>query len=98
PAPYALPSGNYIYRETIASAAAKLFVWGGDEYSPSTIVRDHADGAMFDPVTGAWTPLPASTLTARDGALAVWTGCDVIVFGGWDHDAAVDGRKSDGAF
>ena len=41
------------------------------------------DGASWDPVSGAWTPLPATGAPSpRLGHTAVWTGSRMIVFGG----------------
>ncbi len=36
----------------------------------------------YDPVTRTWASLPASPLSARQGALGVWTGTELVVVGG----------------
>jgi hypothetical protein len=36
----------------------------------------------YDPATRTWTALPTSPLSARQGALGVWTGTELVVVGG----------------
>lgn len=62
-----------------------LLVWGGADGA-----RALADGAAYDPWDDVWRPLPAlaaepNVAAARDGAVGVWTGAELIVVGGWDH-------------
>lgn len=59
----------------------ELIVWGGEAGAHGATL--FGDGAAYDPVTNRWRLLPASPLTARSGASAVWTGTQVIVFGGY---------------
>jgi N-acetylneuraminic acid mutarotase len=71
----------------------EMIVWGGLQRNPMAWVND---GARYDPVSNAWQPLP--TLNApspRMGATAVWTGTEMIVWGGWD--AATSADLNDGA-
>lgn len=57
------------------------FVWGGSApYSSSSGVR--GDGALYDPATDSWTILPEAPLDPRTGARAVWTGTEILLFGG----------------
>ena len=67
------------------SANGKLYVWGGLRWDAPTwdlgsSYRD--DGAVFDPATRVWTPMPDGGPTGREVAWTVWTGCDAIVYGG----------------
>lgn len=65
--------------------------WGGASYaygSPSG--NDHADGACYDRVTQSWTKLPASGLDPRAQITAVWTGREVILWGGETSDFESD--------
>ena len=71
----------------------ELIVWGG-------VTRDrlvHADGAAYDPRTGRWRPVPpapqAQTLDKRDGG-AVWTGQELLIWGG---TTPVAGERFDGS-
>jgi N-acetylneuraminic acid mutarotase len=62
-------------------AGDRLWVWGG--YGGSV---HHATGASYDPATSTWTAMPGlpSTITfaARSDASAIWTGGEVILWGG----------------
>jgi hypothetical protein len=44
-------------------------------------VGEEEDGSPEE----GWTQLPAPPLSPRTGATAVWTGEEIVVFGGWDH-------------
>jgi hypothetical protein len=59
---------------------AKVMVWGGLE-SPGQFLND---GAAFDPVGETWVGLPASANDPgyRYDHTAVWTGTEMIVWGG----------------
>lgn len=58
----------------------EFIVWGGfDTPTPPHVT---GDGAAYDPAANRWRPLPASPLEPRAGAVAVWTGREVIVIGG----------------
>src|SRR5262245_2876567 len=57
-----------------------MIVWGGGSAPPVTYFNT---GGGYDPVADSWTP--TSTLnapSARSGHSAVWTGSDMIVWGG----------------
>ena len=64
---------------------AELLIWGGAT-SSGTGSQSHqisqADGAGFEPATGAWHRLPPAPLAPRQGAAAAWTGTEAIVWGG----------------
>ena len=63
----------------------EILVWGGAGCQGACDgqgVRLHADGGAYDPVTDIWRLLPPSPLSARSGALAVWTGRELVVWGG----------------
>lgn len=51
-----------------------------------------ADGAAYDPVTDTWRQLPLPPDGQRSEAIAVWTGTQMIVWGGvGDHGLLSDG-------
>ena len=52
-----------------------------DERVPTAAETDTVDGEQ-----ARWEPLPDAPLTARHGAVAVWTGSSVVVVGGRDTD------------
>jgi hypothetical protein len=58
----------------------ELLVWGG--VANGIGGRFLADGAALDPATGAWTPLPSAPIRGRDRHVAVWTGQELLVWGG----------------
>lgn len=81
---------------------AVLF-WGGDEafakeddgYQPVPPLG-RADGGIYDPVADQWRPLPSAPLAGRFDHVAVWTGTEMLVFGGRDAtDAFGDGAAFD---
>jgi hypothetical protein len=80
-----LPAGQLEQRERAAViwTGRQLIYWGGDSHPP---VRAHADGAAFNPDTNQWATLPPAPegqwqLEGDDG-VAVWTGREVLVWGG----------------
>jgi hypothetical protein len=80
-----LPAGQLEQRERAAVVwtGRQLVYWGGASHPP---VRAHADGAAFNPATNQWATLPPAPegqwhLEGDDG-LAVWTGREVLVWGG----------------
>jgi hypothetical protein len=81
----AVPPGPLSARVRAASAwtGHEALVWGGsrgDQASSQTF----ADGATYEPGTQTWRALPTAPITGRAGAVAVWTGTDVLIWGGSD--------------
>jgi N-acetylneuraminic acid mutarotase len=70
------PRSNHIMVWT----GRELLVWGG--VASGTGDRFLADGAALDPATGRWTPLPGAPIRGRDRHVAVWTGQELLVWGG----------------
>ncbi len=75
-------------------------VWGGFTPSqaqpPGAAVATTAPGeatpyygAQFDPVTSQWATLPPSGLEPRVGFSMLWTGQELIIFGGMSPDGRV---------
>jgi len=64
----------------------EMIVWGGITYNASGGVTYYNNGGRYDPAADTWTPV--STLgapTARQGHIAVWTGTEMLLFGGFDQ-------------
>jgi hypothetical protein len=64
-------------------AGDRLVVWSGVDPRSSfggSIHRD--DGATYDPATRRWAKMAPAPIAGRDGELAVWTGREVLVWGG----------------
>jgi hypothetical protein len=78
-----------------------LFVWGGATGPDAGALL--GDGAVWDSSADRWRTLPRAPLSARTRTSAVWTGRQVIVWGGLDQvgssgsHAAADGAAWDPA-
>ena len=74
------PSSRYDH--VAVSTGAKMIIWGGDSglmAADSTL----GTGGVYDPVKNAWTEVAtAGAPAARRTAAAVWTGSEMIVWGG----------------
>jgi N-acetylneuraminic acid mutarotase len=68
-----------------ATALAVMVIWGG---SPtSNAVDSLADGARYDPAADTWSPISSiNAPSPRSGYSAVWTGKEMILWGGLEHD------------
>jgi hypothetical protein len=73
--------GPYRRGFTTWSGDGRLFVWGGDNFDEDGFVR-YVDGASWRSAGGSWKAL-AEAPESRSDAVAVWTGCDAIVYGGF---------------
>ena len=65
---------------------SELVVWGG--HAPGgdpSGTKD--DGAAYDPSTRTWRKLPDGPLGPRSSMIGVWTGTEVLLWGGWSSDA-----------
>jgi N-acetylneuraminic acid mutarotase len=60
-----------------------MIVWGGRDNSAY-----FNTGGRYDPATDTWTPtsLGANVPEARQRATGVWTGTEIIVWGGFSND------------
>jgi N-acetylneuraminic acid mutarotase len=69
----------------------EMIVWGGNGFSEEN--DKISTGGRYNPELGRWTALPSLQLTARDDARGVWTGSEMLVWGGRDDN----GHTNDGA-
>lgn len=69
---------------------SEMIVWGGFGVNPYQ--AEYADGAAYNPGTNVWRKLAVSPLNRRLDHAAVWTGEEMIVWGGtlWEEDAYKD--------
>ncbi len=75
-----------------------VIFWGGDSYAKGTSFTPYGDGARFNPTTGKWSILPPAPAAARYRHSAVWTGTEMIVWGGTGSRSSVpDSAFNDGA-
>lgn len=72
----------------------EMVVWGGAGNLPRP--PHFADGAAYDPATDRWRRLPQAPLLRRAGHSAVWTGREMVVWGGRELGAAAT-SYADGA-
>ena len=62
---------------------SEMIVWGGSHWDGSPMLLN--DGGRFNPTANTWMALPTTGAPiARAGHTTVWTGSEMIVWGGWD--------------
>jgi len=66
----------------VAWTGKTLLLWGGSQTAGAgkPVVPPH--GLAYDPVQNRWSPLPRAPLLGRLDPTAVWTGAQLIVWGG----------------
>ena len=76
----------------------QLVVWGGGPSGAGNWAAS-SDGAAYDPVTDTWAVLPPAPVPGRLGASAVWSGREVLFWGGQTGPTAIaaDGTAYDPA-
>ena len=65
---------------SVVWTGSELLVWGGASGDQDQEL--YGDGAAFTPATSRWRILPASPLAPRVGQTAVWTGSQMLIWGG----------------
>ena len=82
-----LPAAPLTPRSSLAATwtGAELLVWGGAADDGTGGTTFLADGAAL--ADDAWRPLPTAPLSARTGHAAVWTGEELLVWGGQGRSA-----------
>ena len=68
----------------------EVIFWGGAEPSRNVQRALLGSGAAYDPADRSWRRLPESPLTARTYHEAVWTGEEMIVWGGVTQCCPID--------
>lgn len=73
----------------------QLLIWGGvTVHDGHTVTPPH--GVAYDPANNRWSALPRSPLRGRVNAAAIWTGTEMVIWGGNRQSAGV-GDFADGA-
>jgi N-acetylneuraminic acid mutarotase len=85
-------------RHTAVWTGRHLIVWGGQtQRSPSADPLAPPHGLVLNPATGRWAALPRAPIRARSGAVGIWTGTDMLVWGGagisYPYPEYVDGAR-----
>jgi N-acetylneuraminic acid mutarotase len=70
-----------------AWTGSRLVVWGGELGREALVVS--RTGTAFDPAANRWSPLPDAPIDGRLDPVSVWTGRELIVWGG----IGVSGRR-----
>ncbi|HEV2759364.1 MAG TPA: hypothetical protein VGV86_07335 [Acidimicrobiales bacterium] len=80
-------------RDTFSSVwtGTHMLVWGGYGRTEACRPCQHDDGAAYDLNTDSWTLMTPSPLSGRGGHRAVWTGKEMIVWGGFSTTELSDG-------
>jgi N-acetylneuraminic acid mutarotase len=74
------------YNQTAVWTGTEMIIWGGSSTGVNGTPK-FGDGGRFNPTTNAWTAIPnslANTPSARAGHTAVWSGSEMIIWGGDD--------------
>jgi N-acetylneuraminic acid mutarotase len=81
---------------TAVWTGALVIVWGGQSHDSANNIVTFNDGARFDPVAGAWSPVSTSGAPrAMSQHAAVWTGSRMIVWDGVSNGAGAYDPVSD---
>lgn len=68
----------------------ELIIWAGAELDTPSGEIPLDDGAAFNPTTGTWRVIAAAPIEGRSYPGAVWTGQEMIVWGGSDNGQTLD--------
>jgi hypothetical protein len=74
------PSGRKSH--TAVWTGSEMIVFGGRTKGGTGTLIGASDGASYDPTTDTWTPLQDGTPGGRADHRAIWTGTEMIVWGG----------------
>jgi hypothetical protein len=90
------------YAHSVVWTGQEMIVWGGSDDHESEgmkgcVTSFVADGAAYDPVQDSWRELPVAPLEARGWHSAVWTGSEMVVWGGATGLGCDYGYPTDGA-
>jgi N-acetylneuraminic acid mutarotase len=78
------PIGRWFH--TAVWTGNKMAVWGGS-YNDGSSIDYLNSGGRYDPTTDSWTTTSTTNApTGRDEHVAVWTGDEMIVWGGYFYD------------
>lgn len=89
-----LPSGDAVAAHTAVWTGTELLIWGGVVPNPDSTGGPNSvfainRGVRFNPSTGVWSPISLSGAPqARWGHSAVWTGTEMIIWGGQTADTS----------
>jgi N-acetylneuraminic acid mutarotase len=79
---------------TAVWTGSRLLVWGGRILHDGDVTTPPR-GLVYDPATDRWSAMPISPLRGRTGHVAVWTGSQMLIWGG--ELVRTNGQVNDGA-
>jgi N-acetylneuraminic acid mutarotase len=85
------PEGRWLHRAIWTGG--RMILWGGRTYTCGDDFFDEfitTTGGSYDPASDSWSALPLPGLSKRQGTGVVWTGSEMIVWGGVQHTAVHD--------
>lgn len=83
-------------QHTAVWTGSEMIIWGG--FTGAFAFDTLGDGAQYDPLTDSWTSVSTvNQPSKRVGHTAVWTGSEMIVWGGFSCLACANGELGDGA-
>jgi N-acetylneuraminic acid mutarotase len=81
---------------TAVWTGAEMIVWGGNTSTYAAIYQELNTGGRYTPSTDSWVPTSlAAAPSPRDRHSAVWTGREMIVWGGGDGQLLNTGGRYD---
>lgn len=88
------PSARWLH--TAIWTGTEMIIWGG--FSGFPLFQALSDGAKYDPQTNTWAPITGvAQPSARTNHTAVWTGTEMIVWGGFSCLACANAQLDTGA-
>ena len=80
-------------RDTFSSVwtGEKMLVWGGYSRNSTCNPCSHEDGAIYDLAADTWTLMSPGPLSGRGAHRALWTGREMLVWGGFNTTELNDG-------
>lgn len=85
------PSSRYLPNLPVAVwTGTEMIIWGGNNYQVSPYYYN--TGGRYNPIADSWaaTSIGNNVPSARDQNTAVWTGTEMIVWGGYDGSSYVN--------
>ena len=84
-------------RHTAIWTGSKMIIWGGGYLTSSLNWSHRAAYGIYDPVADQWsTGVTAGEPAARSDHSAVWTGSQMIIWGGWNGNTFEEKRLRSG--
>lgn len=87
------------YGHAAVWTGTEMVVWGGrgDGTQIYNVYDTFNDGGRYNPVTDTWTAISTDNApTRRTSHAAVWTGAEMIIWGGYDTTFVTNAVSSDG--